>query len=213
MDSFTGKDPEIRLEDWLPALQRASEWNGWSNADQLLQLAGHLRGRALQEWNLLEKSDKSSYNKAIDALRSRLDPGIKALAAQDFLHSSQGKEESLSRVPRERRKFVKRLEKLYQLAYGGDDLKAETKDALMYGQLYEGLRINIVRRPAVSGSQGYKQLCVSAKAEERMLAALKQGQQYGKQTIPSSIGAKFSANVESRPVSRYRNALQEQGHL
>ena len=33
VDSFTGEDPEIRLEDWLPALQRASEWNGWSNAD------------------------------------------------------------------------------------------------------------------------------------------------------------------------------------
>ena len=96
VDSFTGEDPEIRLEDWLPALPRASEWNGWSNADQLLQLAGHLRGRALQEWNLLEKSDKSSYNKAIDALHARLDPGSKALAAQDFRHSSQGKEESVA---------------------------------------------------------------------------------------------------------------------
>ena len=159
VDSFTGEDPEIRLEDWLPALQRASEWNGWSNADQLLQLAGHLRGRALQEWNLLEKSDKSSYNKAIDALRARLDPGSKALAAQDFRHSSQGKEESVA-------DFVRRLEKLYQLAYGGDDLKAETKDALLYGQLYEGLRMDIMRGPAVSGSQGYKQLCVSAKGEE-----------------------------------------------
>ena len=87
VDPFTEEDPEIRLEDWLPALQRASEWNGWSNADQLLQLAGHLRGRALQERNLLEKSDRNSYNKAIDALRARLDPGSKALAAQDFRHS------------------------------------------------------------------------------------------------------------------------------
>ena len=161
-------------------------------------MAGHLRGRALLEWNLLEKSDKSSYNKAIDALCARLDPGSKALAAQDFRHSSQGKEESVA-------DFGKRLEKLYQLAYGGDDLKAETKNALLYGQLYEGLRMDIMRGPAVSGLQGYKQLCVSAKGEERRLAALKQRQQYGKQTIPSSSGAKFSANVESRPVSRYRN--------
>ena len=28
VDPFTGEDPEMRLDDWLPALQRASNWNG-----------------------------------------------------------------------------------------------------------------------------------------------------------------------------------------
>ena len=30
VDKFTGKDPSVRLDDWLPGLNRASRWNGWS---------------------------------------------------------------------------------------------------------------------------------------------------------------------------------------
>ncbi len=48
VDPFTGERPEERLDDWLPGLQRASQWNGWSEQELLLQLAGHLRGTALQ---------------------------------------------------------------------------------------------------------------------------------------------------------------------
>jgi len=28
IDPFTGENPEIRLDDWLPTLERASVWNG-----------------------------------------------------------------------------------------------------------------------------------------------------------------------------------------
>ena len=55
----------------------------------LLQFAGHLRGRALLEWNLLDREEKSSYKTATDALRTRLDLGGRALAAQDFRHTFQ----------------------------------------------------------------------------------------------------------------------------
>ena len=54
VDPFTGEDPEIRLDDWLPSLERAATWNEWTEEEHLLQLAGHLRGRALQEWGLLD---------------------------------------------------------------------------------------------------------------------------------------------------------------
>ena len=37
-----------------PLLQRAADWNEWSESEIHIQLAGHLRGRALQEWNLLD---------------------------------------------------------------------------------------------------------------------------------------------------------------
>ena len=47
IDQFTGENPEVRFEDWLPALQRAARWNNWSDEELLIQLAGHLRGRAL----------------------------------------------------------------------------------------------------------------------------------------------------------------------
>ena len=31
VDAFTGEHPDIRFEDWLPTLDGASLWNGWSN--------------------------------------------------------------------------------------------------------------------------------------------------------------------------------------
>ena len=30
VDSYTGEDAEITLDDWLPSVQRAAEWNGWA---------------------------------------------------------------------------------------------------------------------------------------------------------------------------------------
>lgn len=65
VDPFSGEDEGIRLDDWLPALARASTWNGWSEEDQLLQLAGHLRGRALQEWELIPHTDRGTYESAV----------------------------------------------------------------------------------------------------------------------------------------------------
>lgn len=50
VDLFTGENPEVILDDWLPSLTWPSEWNGWTPDKLLLQLAGHLRGHALQEW-------------------------------------------------------------------------------------------------------------------------------------------------------------------
>ena len=138
-----------------------------------MQLPGYLRGRALQEWRLLHRTEQQDYPKAIEALRARLDPGSKTMAAQDFRHSLQKNGETVS-------DFICRLEKTYQIAYGKDDLNAATRDALLYGQLYEGLCYDVMLSPAVSGAQGYRELCTAAKGEERRLAALKQRRQYTK---------------------------------
>ena len=46
---FSGKDPELHLSDWFPSLKRAAQWNGWDSKELLIQLAGYLKGRALQE--------------------------------------------------------------------------------------------------------------------------------------------------------------------
>ena len=153
VDSFTGENEEIGLDDWLPALQRASSWNGWTEEDLLIQMAGNLRGKALQEWELLEGSDKKTFKLAADALRARLDPGSKTLAAQDFRHTSQMDGESVST-------FIRRLERTFRLAYGRDRLGPETRDALLYGQLHEGLRYDIMKGPAVAGAQSYPSLCI-----------------------------------------------------
>ena len=133
MDSFNVECEDVHFDDWLPSLQRAALWYCWSEQDQLLQLAGHLRGRALQEWELLCEDNKKSLANAIKALRARLDPGSKMLAAQDFKYTKQREGETVD-------SFVRRLEKAYQRAYGHDGLLQETRDTLLYGQLHEGLR-------------------------------------------------------------------------
>ena len=32
VDPFT-EDPEMRIDDWLPTLERAAVWNGWSEEE------------------------------------------------------------------------------------------------------------------------------------------------------------------------------------
>ena len=81
VDPFTGEDPEVRLEDWIPSLRRVADWNEWTEEELLLQLAGHLRGRALQEWNLLEEHDKARLEDVVQALSNRLDSESRVLAA------------------------------------------------------------------------------------------------------------------------------------
>ena len=96
VDFFTGEDPEVQFEDWLPTLERTAVWNGWTDEEALIQLAGHLRGRSLIEWNLLADENTQSFEKATQALGIRLDPGSKAIVAQDFHHTMQQEKEAVS---------------------------------------------------------------------------------------------------------------------
>ena len=58
--------------------------------ENLLQFAGYLRGRALQEWNLITAEEKTTFADATSAIQACLDPGSKTLAVQDFpRHKSQ----------------------------------------------------------------------------------------------------------------------------
>ena len=41
INSFTGENPEVRLDDRLPSLERTSPWNECTEDKLLLQLAGH----------------------------------------------------------------------------------------------------------------------------------------------------------------------------
>ena len=155
----------------MPALLRAAEWNGWSEHETLIQLAGHLRGRALQEWGLLTKEERKSLDEVTAVLRSCLDPSSQTLAAQDFRHASQQEGESVA-------DFIRRLEQLFKLAYGRDGMSEETRGTLLHGQLQEGLRYEIMKAPAVSGSHGYKELCLASRNEEKRLVELAKRRQY-----------------------------------
>ena len=136
-----------------------------------MQLAGHLKGRARQEWCLIPEEEKNTYKGCVEALRFRLDPGSKALAAQDFRHASQNDQETVS-------DFIRWLEKIFRRAYGNDTMLAETRDVLLYAQLQEELKFELMKAPAVSGALDFQALCVDTKSEERRLAELHKRRQY-----------------------------------
>lgn len=84
LNQLAREDPEYILDDWLPSLERASQWNAWTEEDRLMQFAGHLCGQALQEWNLLSDNDRVTFDMAVKRVHSRIDAGCKAITAQDF---------------------------------------------------------------------------------------------------------------------------------
>ena len=198
VNEFTGDAPYCTLEDWLPSLERAVKWNAWTEEERLIQLAGHLKSRALQEWNLLRPEDRASFTRVVEALRSRLDCGSKTLAAQDFRHATQRDGESVS-------EFVRCLERVFRTAYGREPMSAETKDMLLYGQLQEGLHLQLMRSPAVSGAKDYQELIVVARNEERRLVDLRRRQEYArsnsKPSQSSSSNSKDSGQQSFRPRS------------
>ena len=111
VDQFSAENEDECWDDWLPSFERAAEWNGWTNAERLLQLAGHLRGKARQEFLLLSEREKISFKNAVTAMRCRLETGSRTLAAQDFRHATQGFHEPAS-------DYILRLEKIFRRAYG-----------------------------------------------------------------------------------------------
>ena len=213
IDCFTGESMEILLDDWLPALERARDWNGWTEAELLMQMAGHLKGRALQEFSLLDPAEKDTYTHAVSALRARLDPGSKALAAQEFRHTTQRESESVA-------DFTRRLERTFKIAYGRDVLSADTRDTLLHGQLQDGLKYELMKAPAVSGAETYKTLCMAARNEEKRLVELKKRQQYQK-VAPSKPSLPTQRPVttllQESPARNFRQIhcwkCRKQGHL
>ena len=190
---FSGEDLECQLDDWLPSLERASTWNAWTPEERLMQLAGHLKGRALQEYNLLGPTEKVSFESAVEALRSRLEPSSKAVAAQDFRHGMQKDSESVS-------DFIRRMERTFRIAYGRDSMSTETRDTLLYCQLQEGLRYELMKAPAVSGATKYQELCIAAKNEEKRLAELRRRQQYSKSTQPKPSQSERNRATTTDPL-------------
>ena len=171
IDCFDGESSGVTFEDWLQTLKRVATWNHWTDEDCLVQLAGYLRKQALQEWNLLTKEERQTFASATDTLQNQLDPSSRVLAAQEFRHALQSDNEPVS-------EFIRRLEQLYRKAYGRDKMSGETRDTLLFGQLQEGLKYALMKAPAVSGAQGYKQLYLAARNEEQRLMELERGRQY-----------------------------------
>lgn len=183
VDPFDDESTDVTFEEWYPTLECAADWNGWSEGETLTQLAGNFRRRALTEWNLLSLDDKKSLKQAADILCSCLDPFSQTMAAQEFRHLVQQEVELVSH-------HIRRLEKSFQKAYGHDGMLVETRNTLLYGQLQEGFKYELMKAPAVSGTKDYQELRISARNEERRLAELVKRCQYLGQ-VPQTAEVKF----------------------
>ena len=81
----------------------------------------------------------------------------------------------------------------FRLTYGHDSMSAETRDALLFGQLQEGLKYGLMERPAVSGATSYLYL-PRVKSTDRQLLRNASSTYHGDHP-PSSRGP-------SRPPSK-----------
>ena len=142
-----------------------------------MQLAGHLRGKARQEFLLLDPSDKSTYAHAVSELSSKFNFGSHSLAAQDFRHATQGPSETVS-------DYILRLERVFRQAYGQDSMGTDTRRMLLYAQLQEGVQYTLMKAPSVSGARDYSELCIAARNEERRLSELAKRYQYLRDPLP-----------------------------
>ena len=201
VNTFTGEDLAVRLDDWLPGLERVAHWNGWTSEERTIQLAGHLRGHAEAEWNLLGVDNTSDFVTAVHNLRERLDPCSKVLAGQDFRRTMQGGGETVA-------DYVCRLEKAFRVAFESDGLGQKTKEGMLYGQLPEGLRLGITRSPSVSGALNYKGLCMAAKHEEQRQAELRKRQEYEKSHNRSQSRSRLDGGISNRPSRQNVNNSQ-----
>ena len=89
VDLFSAEQLDKHWDGWLPTFERAAEWNDWTVVERLLQLAGHLRGTARQEFFLLTPDEKSTLIKAKSSMKHRLDIGSKAFKTSGIPHKKQ----------------------------------------------------------------------------------------------------------------------------
>ena len=119
----------------------------------------------------MKETDKSSWDTCMSVLRERLDQGTKVLATQDFRHTVQKETEKVA-------DYIRRLERVFHIAYGRDSMSKETCQSFLYGQLQEGLRHDLMQNAAVSGALTYTELIMAAKNEKQRQSELKKRHNY-----------------------------------
>jgi len=77
----------------------------------MIQLTGHLKGQALEEWELIEDSEKQGWYEVVKVLQSQLEHGQHAMVAQDFQYLHQWATESVG-------DFIRRLARAFKIGYG-----------------------------------------------------------------------------------------------
>ena len=82
---------------------------------------------------------------AVKCLKECLDPCSRVLAGKSFRRTVQCDTEAVA-------DFIYRQEKSYCVAFENDRMSRETKYAMLYGQLQEGLHLSLIRSYSVSSA-------------------------------------------------------------
>ena len=101
------------------------------------------------------------------------------------------------------------MESVFRRAYGREKLSVITRDALLYGQLQEGLKYDLLKSPAVSGACTYKELCISAKTEEQRQSELLKRQQYHQQSSTKPLKNSDDKDYHQSGKSASLNSKQQ----
>ena len=102
------------------------------------------------------------------------------------------------------------MERTFAIAYGVDDMSMETRETFVNGQLQEGLSYQIMKAPAVSGAQLYRELVMAAKNEERRQVELKKRQEYSKGMVKSTTQPKRMLELPRHNTTQNRQLFRKQ---
>ena len=113
LPKFTGeKADEDAFERWSRRLLRHAELEKWTDHEKLLQLEIHLAGRAEQVYEVLPSESRSTFSKAVEALKQRLHPvKSEALLSAQLMRRKQQYLESVDQ-------YAQEFECLFEKSYG-----------------------------------------------------------------------------------------------
>ena len=93
---FTGEEKDVMedgFERWIERFEERVQVAGWRSEQKLYQLKLHLEGTAREVLRMLPEVDKTSYDRAVTALKKRFKPlDIEELRGLEFHHLMETKE-------------------------------------------------------------------------------------------------------------------------
>ena len=166
---------------WLERFEERARLSKWTEETKVCQLRLHLTKLAEQVFQMLPKEDKSSYTKAVDALKKRFrSVEIEELKGLEFHRRVQG-DESIEQLGMD-------LQKLGRKAFPA--IQGKEFDRLLKGRLYQALHPRWQRKlNAPRPDETFAQLFERA----RML------EQHEKQFTASAACRTETANKKSKP--------------
>ena len=138
---FTGEGEQVKddgFERWLEKLKERSRICRWTADEQLYQLKSHLDKTATEVFRMIPEDERSSFDKAVEALKSRFKPvEIEELRGLEFHHKKQVEGESVEQLGIVIQQLGRRAFPL---------MKGKELDRLLKGRFYQALFVKWQRK-------------------------------------------------------------------